>query len=92
MGDGTLTAFWISFPRDSTSPRARVTAWSQTDAFCLLEEQGYDFHLRASEVAVRENVTIDNESGTHSAEYGPNDRWGVWYPCLNIGFGGPRRL
>jgi len=49
MGDGTLTAFWVSFPKDPTFPLGLgVTAWSRADALRLLEERGYDFHLRAT--------------------------------------------
>ena len=66
MGDGSLTAFWVSFPKDASFPLGLgVTAWSRADAFRLLEEQGYDFHLRAVEVAVREDVTIDDIDQTH---------------------------
>lgn len=94
MGDGTLTAFWVSFPGDSTFPIGLgVTTWSQTDAFRLLEGQGYDFHLRAREVAVRENVTIDEiDPGHIRPNIGPMIVRGVWNRCLNIGFGGPRSL
>lgn len=68
MGDGHLTAFWISFPEDASFPHGLgVTAWSQEGAFRLLEEQGYDFHLRAAEVAVRA-VDWPDAFGTTQAE------------------------
>jgi hypothetical protein len=89
MGDGTLTAFWISFPKDPGFPFGMgVTAWSRADAFRLLEEKGYDFHLRATEVAVCEGVTIDDVDCSHvRPNMGPMSVRGVWYPCWNIGFG-----
>ena len=93
MRDGSLTAFWISFPKDAAFPLGLgVTAWSQADAFRLLEEQGYDFHLRALEVAVKEDVSIDDiDAGHVRPNMGPMIVRGVWYPCANIGFSGPRR-
>jgi len=92
-GDGSLTAFWISFPKDAIFPLGLgVTAWSPSDAFRLLEEQGYDFHLRAAEVAVREGVSIEDiDEGHVRANMGPTIVRGVWCPCANIGFGGPGR-
>jgi hypothetical protein len=42
---------------------------------------------------VRENVTIGEiDPGHIRPNVGPMIVRGVWYPCLNIGFGGPRRL
>jgi hypothetical protein len=91
MGDGTLTAFWISFPKDSRFPVGLgVTAWSEADAFRLLEERGYDFHLRAEEVIVRAGVTInDIDPSNVRPNMGPLIVRGVWYPCFNIGLGAP---
>jgi hypothetical protein len=59
-------------------------------AFRLLEEKGYDFHLRAKEVAVREGVTIDDADYAHvRPNMGPMIVRGVCYPCWNVGFGAP---
>jgi hypothetical protein len=66
VGDGTLTAFWISFPKDPAFPKGLgVTGWSRADVYRLLEENGYDFHLRAREVCVREGITIDEIDQSH---------------------------
>jgi hypothetical protein len=91
MSDGTLTAFWVSFPKDPTFPLGLgVTAWSRADALRLLEERGYDFHLRATEIAFREGITIDDVEYAHvRPNMGPMIVRGVWYPCFNIGFGAP---
>jgi hypothetical protein len=56
-------------------------------------EQGYDVHLRATEMSVGEDVSIDDiDQSNVRPNMGPMIVRGVWYPCLNIGFGGPRRL
>jgi hypothetical protein len=91
MDDGTLRAFWISFPKHPGFPLGLgVTAWSRADAFHLLEEVGYDFHLRANEVSIREGITIDDVEEFHvRPNSGPMIVRGVWYPCLNVGFGAP---
>ena len=91
MGNRTLTAFWISFPKDPEFPLGLdVTAWSRADAFLLLEEQGYDFHLRAAEVLDREGITIDVIEHAHvRPDMGPMVIRGIWYPCLRFGFGAP---
>ena len=91
MGDGTLTAFWITFPKDPAFPMGiGVTAWSRADAYRLLEENGYDFHIRAQEVLVREGITIDEvDQSNVRPNSGPMIVRGIWYPCLNIGFGSP---
>jgi hypothetical protein len=40
--DGTLTAFWVSFPDDATFPLGLgITAWSKADA-CGLQESAAD--------------------------------------------------
>jgi hypothetical protein len=66
MGDGTLTAFWISFPKDPEFPLGLgVTAWFRADAFRLLADKGYDFHLRASEASVRGGITVDDLEQSH---------------------------
>jgi hypothetical protein len=91
MVDGTLIAFWVSFPKDPSFPLGfGVTAWSRSDALRLLEAQGYDFHLRASEIVFRDGITIDDVEHNHvRPNMGPMIFRGVWFPCLNIGFGAP---
>lgn len=91
MGGDKLTAFWISFPRDPAFPMGLgVTAWSEADAYRLLEEQGYDFHRRAQEVALRVVRSAEDVDAAHVApNAGPVVVRGVWYPCMNIGFGRP---
>jgi hypothetical protein len=90
MGDRTLTTFWIAFPKDPGFPLGMgVTAWSRADAFRLLEDKGYDFHLRASEVSIREGVTLEDIQSSCRPIAGPLAVRGVWYPCWNVGFGAP---
>jgi len=39
MNNGTLTAFWITFPKDPEFPMGLgVTGWSRADVYRLLEE------------------------------------------------------
>ena len=65
-----------------------VTAWSEADAFRLLDEEGYDFHRRAQEVVFRVVEKVEDVDLSHVApNAGPVVVRGVWYPCLNIGFG-----
>jgi hypothetical protein len=64
-----------------------VTARSLEDAFALLDQHGYAFH-RNGPVVVRENVTVEDlDQGHVVANMGPIVFRGIWYPCLNIGFG-----
>ncbi|HEY4239024.1 MAG TPA: hypothetical protein VGM88_04380 [Kofleriaceae bacterium] len=86
-----LTAYWISYPEDWGFPMGQgVTAYSTDDAFRLLEAQGYDFHLRARRVDVKV-VTFDDLDDRHVVpNMGPIVVRGVWFPCLNVGYGAPR--
>ncbi|MBA3464201.1 MAG: hypothetical protein H0T46_29875 [Deltaproteobacteria bacterium] len=87
-----LTAFWISFPDDRGFPLGLgVTAHSKDDAFQLLEDQGYDFHLRARSVDVKVQVGVADLDLHVRTDMGPIVVRGVWYPCFNIGFGAGRR-
>ena len=86
-----LTPFWISFPMDPSFPMGfGVTAWSVDDAFRLLEEQGYDFHVRARSVDTKAGIGVDDLAPHVRHDMGPIVARGVWYPCLNVGFGAPR--
>lgn len=86
-----LRAFWISFPSDPEFPMGfGVTAWSQADAYCLLESNGYTFHLQAKKIRVREDVQFPELDQRHVVpNMGPIVVRGVWYPALNVGFGAP---
>jgi hypothetical protein len=86
-----LISFWLAFPDDPTFPIGfGVTAWSVADAQSLLESNGYDFHLRAKRVLIREAVTPDAIDPKNVApNSGPHVCRGVWYPALNVGFGAP---
>lgn len=88
-GDGTLTAYWITFPDDPGFPiGVGVTAWSESDAARLLTELGCDYHLRAARVSFREIRNIDEVSFDFvRRQSGPIVVRGVWYPCENIGHG-----
>ena len=86
-----LIAFWISYPKDLYFPRQGVTALSRADAFRMLEAHGYDFHVRAVEVLVREGIAYDDiEDAEVRRHMGPIVVRGIWYPCLNIGYNAPR--
>ena len=90
-GDGTLTAFWVTFPRDPGFPVGLgVTGWSEADVFRLLDERGYDFHRRATHVEFRVVTTVDEVGFDHVAGgSGPIVVRGIWYPVANVGFGAP---
>ena len=80
--DTGLIAFWISFTGANRPQRFGVTGWSQEDAFCLLEEQGYDVHLAAGPVLVKAGVKAsDLDANTILPNIGPITVRGVWYPA-----------
>lgn len=87
-----LSTFWITFPNDSYLPiGVGVTAFNKLDAFKLMEEQGLDWHLKANKTHVIEHIRCENLSVSHEkVNMGPMQFRGVWYPCLNIGFGAPK--
>ena len=89
--DTGLIAFWISFPEDSSFPVGLgVTAWSLEDAYRLLDAHGYDFHRRAARVSVRERISVADLDYRHVVmNMGPIVVRGIWYPCLNVGYGAP---
>ena len=87
-----LTPFWISFPDDPDFPMGfGVTGWSKEDAFQLLEEQGYDFHVRAWSVDAKAGIATEDLAPHVRLNMGPIVVRGVWYPCFNVGFGAQRR-
>ncbi len=64
-----------------------VTAYSLQDAFVLLDRHGYEFHRRGP-VEVREGVAVADLDQRHVVpNMGPIVFRGIWYPCLNVGFG-----
>lgn len=86
--DPRCRAFWLVFPDQPTVPLGiGVTARSVEDAFALLEQHGYRLH-RSGRVEVREDVTVADLDQEHVVpNMGPIVFRGIWYPCLNIGFG-----
>ena len=88
-----LECYWISFPRDSNLVLGvGVTAFSEDDAFRLIEEQGiHEWYQGASEIKVERGVRIQDLDQNHVVpNMGPMQLRGVWYPAANIGFGAPR--
>jgi hypothetical protein len=92
--DGGLRTFWITFPKATgcTFPIGfGVTAWSEADAFRLLEQQGYDQHRRAEEIVVTADVNVtDLDPRNVVPVMGPIVVRGIWYPPMNVGWGAPR--
>ena len=86
--DPRCRTFWLTFPSQPDAPIGMgVTARSIEDAFVLLEQHGFDLHRRGP-VTVRENVTVADLDQQHVVpNMGPIVFRGIWYPCLNIGFG-----
>jgi len=78
-------SFWIE-PTGKNGPIGfGVTAWSREDAVALIKEAGYQDDLTAG--IVRENVHPHEINSYVASHSGPSLLRGVWYPCLNIGFG-----
>jgi hypothetical protein len=81
-----LISFWIK----GTDPRGPigfgVTAWSRDDAFELIRTAGYS--IDPDLPVVRENCMPHEVDYSHvAANAGPAVFRGIWYPCLNIGWG-----
>ena len=82
----SLISFWI----ENTDPHGPigfgVTAWSIEDAFALIEERG--FHIHKAQAIIHEGVQPHQVDFGHVVcTSGPAFFRGVWYPCLNIGWG-----
>jgi len=88
-----LSRYWITFPDDPSFPIGQgVTAYSPEDAFLLLIARGYDFHVRAKRVELREIQSFDDIDHKWIARVaGPLRLRGIWYPCFNIGIDASRR-
>ncbi len=64
-----------------------VTAYSIDDARFLLEAEGYSID-RSADVTV--NVDVSTLDPKHILpNVGPSSFRGVWFPCLNVGWGEP---
>jgi hypothetical protein len=90
MHSKILETFWFSFPKDPNLPFGiGVTAYSEDDARALMEERGItDWFAEASEVIVTSGIRIqDLDQSNVAPNIGPMQLRGVWYPCMNIGFG-----
>jgi hypothetical protein len=89
-----LETFWFTFPQDPWLPFGigGVTAYSEADARAMLEERGVSaWFTEAKEILVRRGVRIqDLDQSNVVPNIGPMHLRGVWYPCMNIGFGAPR--
>jgi hypothetical protein len=86
MKDSSLISFWITTSDPDGPCGFGVTAWSIEDAAALLKEAGYRIELGSA--MVRENVLPHDIDENHVApNAGPSVLRGVWYPCLNIGWG-----
>ena len=88
-----LETFWFSFPQDPQLPFGiGVTAYSEEDARALLEERGVAaWFSEAREVVVRQGVQVqDLDQRNVVPNTGPLQLRGVWYPCMNVGFGAPK--
>jgi len=85
---GTLTPFWITFTGDRPEGFPLgfgVTAWSETDAWRLLDELGYDQHRRAA-VDVKTIATVDEIPYAHVRQHmSLIVVRGVWYPFTRAG-------
>jgi len=88
-----LDTFWFSFPRDPRLPLGiGVTAFSEEDARLLMDERGVaEWFVEAREVTVRRGIRIGDLELRHvQPNVGPLHLRGVWYPCMNVGFGAPK--
>jgi hypothetical protein len=81
-----LVSYWIKGANDRGPLGFGVTAWSIGDAFALLEERGFKIDLEKA--LVRPNVQPHEVGHSFVAmNSGPAYFRGVWFPCLNIGWG-----
>lgn len=88
-----LETFWIEYSQDEKFVLGiGVTAFSQEDAFLLIKECGIDHWFdRAREMKVTSDVRIEDlDQKNVVPNIGPLQLRGVWYPCMNIGFGAPK--
>jgi len=81
-----LIPYWIT-PSEDTLPYAiGVTAFSLDDANKLIHDEGWDIEIQNAQV-IEGIDPADLDQGKIVPNMGPIVCRGVWYPCLNIGFG-----
>ncbi len=88
-----LECYWISFPRDPSFVLGiGVTAFSEEDAFNIIEERGFDEWYRgASEIKVEKGIRVEDlDQRNIVPNIGPMQLRGVWYPAANVGYGAPK--
>jgi hypothetical protein len=86
MNGCSLISFWIKPADPAGPPGFGVTAWSIEDAVALIEEAGYA--IDPGTATIRESVHPNDIDENHAApNAGPSVFRGVWYPCLNVGWG-----
>lgn len=81
-----LISYWISFPDDENYPVGfGVTAFSVEEAYTMLEDFGYNYHLNAQSVVIKENIKWEEIPYCDMVHpnMGPMVVRGVWYPHLN---------
>lgn len=79
-----LTRYWLNVPG---LVGFGVTAFSVEDAFFLLEAEGY---LMPPDVEIIFEVDVSQLDAKHVLpNAGPPCFRGVWFPCLNVGWGEP---
>ncbi|HET6648209.1 MAG TPA: hypothetical protein VFH01_12855 [Pyrinomonadaceae bacterium] len=86
--DSRLISYWVVPQEEHCGVPfgIGVTAYSVADAFALIRECNWPMDLSA--VKVTENVKFDDLDQQHVVpNMGPMTFRGVWYPCLNIGWG-----
>ena len=85
---GILKTYWITFPDNPNAPIGiGVTAYSMMDAWDLICERNYD-HFYHGRYTIKENIAFaDLDQKNVAPNIGPMRFRGIWYPCLNIGFG-----
>jgi hypothetical protein len=81
-----LTSFWVRGRDRFGSQAIGVTAWSAADAMALIREAGFEINIDDVEVQ-RVVLPHEVEDQNVSANAGPVFFRGIWYPCLNIGWG-----
>lgn len=81
-----LTSYWITGTHRFQKHSIGVTAWSVDDALALIREA--KFEINADDAEIKENVFPHDIRYRHVwANSGPAFFRGIWYPCLNIGWG-----
>jgi hypothetical protein len=88
-----LETFWFSFPEDLYMPFGiGVTAYSELDAWRLMDACGVtEWFSSVKKVVVQKSIRFQElHQGNIVPNIGPMQLRGVWYPCMNIGYGAPK--